>query len=183
MNGSYRVYETGSAYASPWTKGERARLLLWDAAWRLLCAWTPKPFNPWRLFVARGFGARLSGRPFIHPRARITAPWRLTMGDRACLGDGAQAYSLGEIVLEERVTIAQEAYLCTGTHDFSKPEIPLATAPIRVGAGAFVGARAFVLPGTTIGAGAVVGACAVVTRDVPSGATVAGNPARILKTS
>ncbi|SDT86082.1 putative colanic acid biosynthesis acetyltransferase WcaF [Verrucomicrobium sp. GAS474] len=181
-NPARRTYETGSAYASPWTGRERVAMLLWHLAWTLLCGWTPKPLNPWRLLVARAFGARLTGVPFIHSRARIAVPWRLTMGDRACLGDGAQAYTLGEVTVEARATVAQEAFLCTGTHDFAKETLPLVTAPIRIGAGAFVGARAFVLPGVTIGAGAVIGACAVVTKDVPAGATAAGNPARLLKT-
>jgi acetyltransferase-like isoleucine patch superfamily enzyme len=43
---------------------------------------------------------------------------------------------------------------------------------------AAVGTGAVILPGVTIGVGAIVGAGAVVTRDVPDGATVVGNPAR-----
>ncbi|HZG51096.1 MAG TPA: acyltransferase [Pyrinomonadaceae bacterium] len=51
----------------------------------------------------------------------------------------------------------------------------------RVRRGASIGTGAVVLGGIEIGARATVGAGAVVTRDVPPGATVAGNPARILK--
>ena len=47
--------------------------------------------------------------------------------------------------------------------------------------GARIGANATLLPGVVIGEGATVGSGAVVTRDVPSKATVVGNPARILK--
>ena len=43
---------------------------------------------------------------------------------------------------------------------------------------AAVGTGAVILPGVTIGVGAIVGAGAVVTRDVPDGSTVVGNPAR-----
>lgn len=39
-------------------------------------------------------------------------------------------------------------------------------------------ALALILPGVTIGDDAIVGAGAVVTRDVPAGAAVVGNPAR-----
>ena len=42
------------------------------------------------------------------------------------------------------------------------------------------GGGAILLPGVTIGREAVVGAGSVVTRDVPAGARVAGNPARLL---
>ena len=44
-----------------------------------------------------------------------------------------------------------------------------------------VGAGAVVLPRLKIGAWATIGAGAVVIRDVPAGAVVAGNPARIIR--
>lgn len=46
---------------------------------------------------------------------------------------------------------------------------------------AALGTGAVILPGITIGAEAIVGAGAVVTEDVPDGATVVGNPARVLQ--
>lgn len=46
--------------------------------------------------------------------------------------------------------------------------------------GASIGANATLLPGVKIGQGAMVGAGAVVLKDVPPGATVVGNPARII---
>ncbi len=165
---------------SPWSVGMKVRLLLWEFAWALLCRWTPKPANFWRLAVLRSFGATIEGTPFVHQRARIQIPWNITLQNGSCVGDRANLYSLDRIVLGPGALVAQEAYLCTGTHDLKDPEWPLLTAPITVGDRAFVGARAFVLPGVVIGAGAGIGACAVVTNDVPAGVTVAGNPARVL---
>ena len=155
-------------------------MLAWEYCWMLLCVWTPKPANRWRLFWLKMFGAKIHGLPFVHQRARIQIPWRLTLHDRACLGDRANAYSLGEIEIGARAIVAQEAYLCTGTHALADPNLPLQVAAIQIGEDAFIGARAFLLPGVKIGRGAVIGACAVVTRDVADGATVAGNPARPL---
>jgi putative colanic acid biosynthesis acetyltransferase WcaF len=183
MNSPLKTHFQADAYASPWSLRQRLVSLAWSCTWSLTCAWTPKPFNPWRLLVLRAFGTRIHGTPFVHQRARIQQPHNLVLHHRACLGDGAMAYSLDRIELHEGATIAQEAYLCTGTHDFALPNLPLQTAPIVVGRGAFVGARAFVLPGCTLGANCIVGAMSVVTRDVPAGAVVAGNPARsIVKT-
>ncbi len=52
--------------------------------------------------------------------------------------------------------------------------------PVTIGRNCWIGGGVLVLPGVTIGDDATVGAGAVVTRDVPAGATVAGNPARRL---
>lgn len=164
--------------STPWKLSRRLAMLAWDFAWPLLCQWTPKPLNPWRLLVLRGFGAKIIGTPFVHQRARIQMPWHIELHDGACVGDRASLYSLDRITLHAGALVAQEAYLCTGTHDLQDAEWPLLTAPIVVGTRAFVGARAFVLPGVNIGEHAVIGAMSVVTQDVAAGATVRGNPAR-----
>jgi putative colanic acid biosynthesis acetyltransferase WcaF len=169
-----------SAQESPWPAGDRLLRLLWEFSWFVFCGWTPKPLNEWRLFWLRLFGAKIEGTPFVHQRARIAIPWNLTLRDRACLGDRANAYSLGQIEIGARATVAQEAYLSTGTHDFARPELPLVTARISIGEDAFIGARAFVMPGVTIGARSVIGACSVVTKDVPADSIAAGNPCRVL---
>jgi putative colanic acid biosynthesis acetyltransferase WcaF len=168
------------AHESPWPARDRALRLLWEFCWFFFCRWTPKPANRWRLLWLRLFGARIEGTPFVHQRARIAIPWHLTLRDRACLGDRANAYSLAEIEIGARATVAQEVYLSTGSHDFSRPAIPLVTAKITIGDDAFIGARAFVMPGVRIGVRSVVGACSVVTRDVPDNSIAAGNPCRVL---
>ena len=170
-----------SAYDSPWTWSERFLRLLWGFCWTVFCVWTPKPLNEWRLFWLRVFDAKINGKPFVHQRARIEIPWNLTLHDRACLGDRANAYSLGEIEIGARATVAQEAYLSAGTHDFDQLGMPLLAGRIEIGEDAFVGARAFVMPGVNIGARSIVGACSVVTKDIPENVIAAGNPCRVIK--
>jgi putative colanic acid biosynthesis acetyltransferase WcaF len=175
---AFTIYDQSSTYASPWTIRTRVRVLLWAICWSLACEWTPKPFNAWRLFWLRRFGASINGTPFVHGRASIIRPWNLTLHHLSCLGDGAVVYCLDRIELEEGSTIAQGAYLCTGTHDFNDSHTPLKTAPIWIGAYAFVGLRAIVLPGVRVGGGCVIGAGAVVTRDTDEWGIYGGNPAR-----
>ncbi len=52
--------------------------------------------------------------------------------------------------------------------------------PTLVKKGASIGSNATILCGVTIGENAIIGAGSVVTHDVPPGAVVAGNPARLL---
>lgn len=163
--------------ASPWSFQTRVGLFIWELVWSIFCVWTPKPCNPWRLIILRLFGAKIQGNPFVHQRARIQIPWNLEIEASVSVGDRTHLYSLDLIRLGRGCIVAQEAYLCTGTHDLSLETRPLMTAPIFVGAEAFIGARAFILPGITLGEGSVVGACSVVTRNVPARACVFGNPA------
>ncbi len=50
--------------------------------------------------------------------------------------------------------------------------------PVVIGRNVWIGGHAILVPGVTVGDDAIIGAGSVVTRDVPAGATVAGNPAR-----
>ena len=51
----------------------------------------------------------------------------------------------------------------------------------RIGRNCFIGGRSLILPGIEIGDGSIVGAGSVVTKSVPPGTLVAGNPARVLQ--
>jgi len=51
----------------------------------------------------------------------------------------------------------------------------------RIGRNCFIGGRSLILPGVEIGDGCVVGAGSVVTKSVPAGSVVAGNPAKIIR--
>ncbi len=105
----------------------------------------------------------------------------LRIGDHSAIGDRAEIYNLGPVVIGSRVTISQRAHLCAGTHDYERREMPLVKSPIVVEDDAWVCTDAFVGPGVTVGKGAVVGARAVVVKDVGPWDVVVGNPARFVK--
>ncbi len=163
---------------SPWTRAERLWMAAWRVAWLLLFLPTPKPMNAWRVWLLRRFGARITGRPFLSSTAIIRIPWQLTMEDKSTLGEHAEVYNLGHVTLRERATVAQHAYVCGGTHDLDHPDHPLVVGDIEIGAYAFIGARALVLPGVSVGEGSVIGAGSVVPKDTQPWTYGAGNPWR-----
>ena len=103
------------------------------------------------------------------------------MGEGSCLGDHVRCYSVDLVVLESHATVSQYSFLCTAGHDYREPDMPLTSAPIRIGRRAWVAADVFVGPGVTIGERAIVGARASVFRDVDPWTVVGGNPARVIR--
>ncbi len=109
----------------------------------------------------------------------------------ACIGRHCKISSHSFIC--EGVTIEDEVFIGHGVQ-FINDKYPRATSangvlqtekgwtvePTIVRRGASIGTGAVILGGLEIGARATVGAGAVVTKDVPAGAVVAGNPARII---
>ena len=86
----------------------------------------------------------------------------------------------------ENSTLAYGATILTsanpnGPHNKLAALYPAKTAPVTIEDNVWIGANATILPGVTIGTMSVVAAGAVVTKDVPAGVLVAGNPAVIKK--
>lgn len=126
------------------------------------------------------------------------------------IGDGSKVGTFVEIqrgvVIGKNCKISSHSFLCEGVHladgvfighnvTFTNDRFPRALnadgslqtdadwtlEETHVGRGASIGSSVTILCGLTIGEGAIVGAGSVVTKDVPAGAIVAGNPARILR--
>ena len=158
---------------------------LWWAAWQpvaltvLESGWLP--FPRLKVWALRAFGATVGPGLVMKPHVRVKDPRNLTVGRNCWVGEGAWIDNLAPVTLGDDVCVSQGAYLCTGGHDHTRPTFDLIARPIAVRDQAWVGARAVLLPGVTVGRGAVVAAGAVVTRDVPPGMIVGGNPARVIK--
>ena len=149
----------------------------WQVVWLLLYRPTPRLFHPWRCLLLRLFGAKLGRAVHPYPSARIWAPWNLEMGDHACLSEGVDCYCVAPIRIGAQTTVSQYSFLCTASHDYTRADMPLVTAPITIGERAWITADVFVGPGVTIGDGAVVTARSSVFTDIPPWVVARGNPA------
>jgi acetyltransferase-like isoleucine patch superfamily enzyme len=117
------------------------------------------PFNAPKIWILRNLGAKIGHNVYISVDVWIDPlfPDLLEIEDDAIIGVGAK------IALHE----------CT-TNTFK-------VGRVRIGKGAVVGGFSLIACGVDIGDGAMVAGGAAVGRNVPAGATVIGNPARILR--
>lgn len=132
-------------------------------------------------WVLRLFGAKLSKNAYIYSSAQIYMPCNLVMEGLSILGPRSICYNVDKIIIKDKVTVSQNAHLCTASHDISDPKEKLITAPIVLEERCWIAADAFVAMGVTIGQGAVVGARAAVFKDVEPWTVVGGNPAKFIK--
>src|SRR4051812_46747933 len=90
---------------------------LWWLVQSTLFGLSPQFMYGWRRFLLRLFGARIGDKVLVRPTARITYPWKVSIGNHSWIGDEAILYSLGEIEIGANVVISQRSYICTGSHD------------------------------------------------------------------
>jgi acetyltransferase-like isoleucine patch superfamily enzyme len=134
--------------------------------------------------VGRELAAEREGE-LTRPR-RWGPDGRVRIAASAVVNDALLNTVSGSITVEEHAFFGHGVALLTGTHDVARlglerqRAVPADGRDIVVGRGAWVSSRAIVLGPCRIGANAVVAAGAVVTADVPPGAIVAGNPARVV---
>ncbi len=154
---------------------------LWWLVQSTLFVGSPQFLYGWRRFLLRLFGANIGKGVIIRPTARITYPWKLTIGDYAWIGDNVELYTLEEITIGNHSVVSQRSYLCTGGHDYQSMAFDIFAKPIVVEDEAWVASDVFIAPGVTIGHGAVIGARSTVLQDMPKGMICAGYPAKPLK--
>lgn len=155
-----------------------------ELAWMFLQAlfvssWLPGSFH--RRFLLRAFGASIGKCAIIKPGVKVKFPWRLTLGDYVWVGENVWVDNLDCVSIGDHVCISQGAYLCTGSHDWTKSSFDLIIKPIRIQSGAWIASNASVGPGVEVGEGAVLSLASVATKDLKPWSVNVGNPAVAVK--
>lgn len=117
----------------------------------------------------------------IRPPFHCDVGSNIHLGERAFLNFGCVILDVDEVRIGALTAIGPGVQILASDHP-RDPELRRQGErygrTVSVGSNVWIGGGAIILPGVTIGDDAIVGAGSVVTRDVPAGATVVGNPAR-----
>lgn len=131
--------------------------------------------------LAERFGAVGEGVA-VRPPFHCDYGFNIRLGSGVFLNFGCVILDVVEVTIGDKTQIGPNVQILTADHprDPAEREAGLEFGrPIRIGRNVWIGGGAILLPGITVGDDAVIGAGSVVTRDVPPGATVVGNPARV----
>lgn len=116
----------------------------------------------------------------------ISIPANLHLGKDVYIGPEAWISTYAPVYIGSGTIFGPRVKIYTGNHRYENStalpydEVTLAKS-VRIGENVWVGGDVLVLPGVEIAEGAVIAAGSVVTKNVPKGAVVGGNPAQILK--
>lgn len=136
---------------------------------------------------ARAIFAELTDKP-APESFRVFFPFttdfglNIEVGEDVFINAGCRFQDQGGITIGDGALIGHNVVIATLNHDLDPARRAIMhPLPVRIGAHAWIGSGAIILPGITIGEGAVVGAGSIVTKDVPPATVVVGNPARVVK--
>ncbi|GAB7044241.1 MULTISPECIES: acyltransferase [Catenuloplanes] len=149
----------------------------------------------------RSLGGTIGAGCFVSEHASVH-PDELRLGDRSYVAAGAYltgtlrtgrdcsinpyAVVRGDVTLGNAVRIGAHTSILAFNHTMDDPDVevfrqPLTSKGITIGDDVWIGSHVVVLDGVTVGDRSVLAAGAIVTRDVPAGAVVGGNPARVIR--
>ena len=117
----------------------------------------------------------------------ISSIRKLKLGGHVYIGaNGTKLCCEGGVSIGYNTKIGEGCFILSTNHNYlSETRIPYdhigLMQPVEIGKNCWIGARSIICPGVKIEDGAIVAMGSVVTKSVPKGAIVGGNPAKIIK--
>lgn len=129
--------------------------------------------------------AALKKPTLICETARFTFQRNISIGRYCRVGSRCHIDGEGGVSIGDGTILASNVTILSSSHNYDQGQLlPYdetdKTEVIIIGRGVWIGWGAIILPGVTVGDGSVVAAGSVVTKNVPSGHVVGGNPAKII---
>lgn len=180
---NFSIQDYNPIQQSSGTSTTRLKTILWQMINSTLFRWSPVHlglFRKFRVALVRLFGGDVAWSCSLHPKAKIYAPWNLTMGELSSLGENCQCRSTCPIRIGKKTCIGADTYLLPGGHDVSSPSFRWRGKSIMIGDGCWVSTHATILA-VDVGDFCVVGAHAVVVKSCEPFSILGGNPAKFLK--
>jgi putative colanic acid biosynthesis acetyltransferase WcaF len=131
--------------------------------------------------LLRLFGAKIGENVVVKPHVHIKYPWNLSIGDNSWIGEYVWIDNLDKVEIGSNVCISQGALILSGNHDYSSEAFTLLLKPIKIGDGAWIGAKSIVTQGVKVDAHAVLVVGSVASSDLEANGIYRGNPATVQK--
>lgn len=165
-------------YNNDWYKpGSTVKKIFWYFT-NMLFFKTLLPYpSSFKIKLLKLFGAKIGQRVVIKPNVNIKYPWFLTIGDDCWIGEGGWIDNLAKVSIGSNVILSQDAYLLTGSHDYTKKLFDLMIGEIILEDGVWIGAKAIVCPNVTCRSHSVLAVGSVATKDMKAYGIYQGNPA------
>ncbi len=144
----------------------------------LISSWIPGSWH--RCFLLWLFGAQIGHGVIIKPGVKVKFPWKLKIGAFSWIGEQVWIDNLADVYIGSNCCISQGAYLCTGSHDWSKDTFDLRILPITISESVWVCAFSKIAPGVHVGARAVLKMGSTAYYDLEADGIYQGCPAGLI---
>lgn len=148
----------------------------------LPCTLKNKNYLAGELIICKGATLKVKGCFSVYSGSSIA----VNEGASLVLGNGyinqnSKIRCREKIVIGDGTIISENVHIRdSDTHTILNSN-HIKTKPVYIGKNVWIGVGVTILKGVTIGGGSIIGAGSVVTKNIPAGCLVAGNPAKVIR--
>ena len=171
-----------SKYDISWYKpGGKLRVVLWYFVNIIFFHNKLMPFNLFKIFLLKLFGAEVGDRVVIKPGVNIKYPWKLKIGNHVWIGEDVWIDNLDNVYIGNNVCLSQGAMLLCGNHHYKKNTFDLIIGEIIIEDGVWIAAKSIVTNNIICKDHSILLTNSVATNNLEANTIYRGNPAVSIK--